>query len=482
MQLFRNFSIRTRIIITFLLASLFPVVIYLYIQYTEIVISNSTALFIGVISLINGLVAAFLVAGSITAPIELILSSLEVFQTKKSAASLNDNGFDEIAELSSELNRIYSDWNREIVTLGKKQLQQEKASEKNEQQISILKKQLDLTRSCLNVAQMLNTTFDFQSNLKAILDEAIQTMNVQWASVLLINRERNEMTVACVRGVEKSLLDALADEDYPAIRLKPHEGLAGQVIKDGLPLIANKGFKDPRFKQFSEFSRRDEKIASLLCAPITSTDGTVLGVMNFINRVSPPVFRNEDLPYVKDLCGLASLVIERNRLYRNLFVDEETGLAAHNVWRGYFQEEAGRAVRYIQPLSVLIADIDDFKNLITQTNADFFNEVVDSCGKELKRLLRDTDTASCVQERFFCLLPNTDTAGGVFLAGRLKEALERLSFTFGNQTIKITMSVGIASYPDNVPDPKLLAKNALVSLARAHEEGGNRASIFRQNI
>ncbi|MEW6713167.1 MAG: sensor domain-containing diguanylate cyclase, partial [Candidatus Riflebacteria bacterium] len=245
---------------------------------------------------------------------------------------------------------------------------------------------------------------------------------------------------------------------------------------------ANKGFKDPRFKQFSEFNRRDEKVASLLCAPITSTDGTVLGVMNFINRVSPPVFRNEDLPYVKDLCGLASLVIERNRLYRNLFVDEETGLAAHNVWRGYFHEEAGRAVRYIQPLSVLIADIDDYKNLVARTNADFFNEVVDSCGKELKRLLRDTDTASCVQERFFCLLPNTDTAGGVFLAGRLKEALERLSFTFDNQTIKITMSVGIASYPDNVPDPKLLAKNALISLTRAHEEGGNRASIFRQNI
>jgi GGDEF domain-containing protein len=41
------------------------------------------------------------------------------------------------------------------------------------------------------------------------------------------------------------------------------------------------------------------------------------------------------------------------------------------------------------------------------------------------------------------------------------------------------MSVGIASYPENVPDPKLLSKNALTALNRAHEDGGNRASIYR---
>lgn len=429
--------------------------------------------------MLNALATSFIVAASITGPLKIILSSLQSFQRRKSLASINDNGFDELAELTRELNRLYSEWNREVIALGKKQQQQEKNTDKNEQQISILEKQLDLTRSCLNVAQMLNTTFDFQSNLRAILDEAIQKINVQWASVLLINKERNEMTVACVRGVEKSLLDALADEDYPAIRLKPHEGLAGQVIKEGLPLIANKGYKDPRFKQFSEFNRRDEKIASLLCAPIRNTDGTVLGVMNFINRISPPVFRNEDLPYVKDLCQLVALVIERNRFYRNLFVDEVTGLTAHNVWRGYFNEEAVRSIRYVQPLTVLVADIDDYKTLVNKTNNEFAIKIVHACGKELKKLLRDTDTASCVQERFFVLLPNTDTAGGVFLAGRLKESLEHLSFNFDQEVFNITMSIGIASYPENVSDPKLLSQNAILALNKAHEYGGNRASIFR---
>ncbi|HNX78202.1 MAG TPA: GAF domain-containing protein, partial [Candidatus Rifleibacterium sp.] len=275
MNIFRNFSIKIRLLITFLLVSLLPVVIFIYVQYSGVAITNATAFFIGVIAVVNAMITSFLVAASIVAPIDMILHALQIFQTKKSAASVTDNGQDEVAEVSFELNRIFSEWNQEIVAIGKKQFQLDKEQEKNQVQISLNEQQLASTRSLLKVAQTLNTTFDFQSNLKAILDEAVAAMNVQWASLLLINREKHEMTVACVRGIEKSLLDDLTEEEYPSIRLKPHEGLAGQVIKDGLPLIANKGFKDPRFKQFSEFKSKDEKVASLLCAPIVSSDGVV---------------------------------------------------------------------------------------------------------------------------------------------------------------------------------------------------------------
>lgn len=464
---------------TFFIVALFPVLIFNYVQYSGIVISDATAMFIGIIALLNAFVTAFLVAGSISSPINIILHALQIFQTKKSAASISDNGYDEVAEVSFELNRIFSEWNQEIVTIGKKQFQQEKEQEKNQFQISMAEQQLALTRSLLKVAQTLNTTFDFQSNLKAILDEAVATMNIQWASILLINREKHEMTVACVRGVEKSLLDDLADDDYPSIRLKPHEGLAGQVIKDGLPLIANKGFKDARFKQFSEFKSRDEKVASLLCAPIISTDGNVLGVMNLINRIQPPVFRNEDLPYVRDLCMLASLVIERNRMYSNLFVDEITGLSAHNVWKGYFAEESARSVRYAQLLCLVIIEIDNFKKIVAETNAEFASQINGTCGRIIARALRDTDTASSIQERFFVLLPNTEISGAVYLTGRIKEVIEKEVFEFDGRKFSLVLSAGIASYPETVPDAKNLMKAAVQALGDARNAGGNRASIHK---
>ena len=479
MNIFRNFSIKVRLLATYFLVALFPVVIFVYVSYSGTEISQATAFFIGAIAVINAVITSFMVAASIVGPIDMVLHSLQNFQTKKSAATVSDTGQDEITEVSFELNRLFGEWNQEIVSIGKKQFHQEKEQEKNQLQISQSEQQLASTRSLLKVAQTLNTTFDFQSNLKAILDEAVAAMNVQWASILLINREKHEMTVACVRGVEKSLLDDLAEEEYPSIRLKPHEGLAGQVIKDGLPLIANKGFKDPRFKQFSEFRSKDEKVASLLCTPIVSSDGIVLGVMNLINRVVPPVFRNEDLPYVKDLCMLATLVIERNRMYANLFVDEHTGLAAHNVWRGYFAEESARAVRYAQTLSLVVVDIDNFKKIVSDTNAEFATQLNGVCGKVIARTLRDTDTASSMQERFFVLLPNTDLAGGVYLTGRIKEALEKESLEFDSRRISITVSAGLASYPETVTDVRNLMKAAVQACSQAKDAGGNRAVIHR---
>ena len=462
---------------TFMMVALFPVVIFLYVQLAGVAISNATAVFVSLLALINGLIASILVTGSIRAPIDKIVSALQVFQTKKSAASISDSATDELGEVATELNRVFITWNQEIISLSKRQFQQDKQSEQNEIQISMAEKQLDQTRSLLKVAQTLNTTFDFQSNLKAILDEAILTLNVQWASILLINREKHEMTVACVRGVEKSLLDDLTDEEYPSIRLKPHEGLAGQVIKDGLPLIANKGFKDPRFKMFSEFRSKDEKVASLLCAPIISNDGNVLGVMNFINRISPPVFRNEDLPYTHDLSTLASLIIERHRLYHNLFQDEVTGLTAHNVWKGFLVEESARALRYAQLLSLVVIEVDGFKKILDNSNTDFGIEVINTCGEIVARALRDTDTASSIQERFFMLLPNTDVAGAVFLAGRVKENIEKTSFIFDGKNCSVTVSAGIACYPETLQDPKILMKSATNALSQARDAGGSRAVI-----
>ncbi|PKL39501.1 MAG: hypothetical protein CVV41_20910 [Candidatus Riflebacteria bacterium HGW-Riflebacteria-1] len=477
MNLFRNFSIAARLYVTFLLVALFPVVIFLYVQLADVMVSDATAIFVGLLALLNGLITSILVTGSLRTPIDKIASALQAFQTKKSAGAITDNSTDELGEIANELNRVFSTWNQEIISLGKKQFQQEKQVEQNEIHIGMAEKQLDQTRSLLKVAQTLNTTFDFQSNLKAILDEAITALNVQWASILLINREKHEMTVACVRGVEKSLLDDLTDEEYPSIRLKPHEGLAGQVIKDGLPLIANKGFKDPRFKMFSEFRSKDEKVASLLCAPILGNDGNVLGVMNFINRISPPVFRNEDLPYTHDLCTLAALIIERHRLYHNLFQDDLTGLTAHNVWKGFLVEEATRALRYAQLLSLVIVEVDGFKKLVDSSNSDFGIEIINACGEIVTRALRDTDTASSTQERFFMLLPNTDVAGAVFLAGRVKENIEKAEFTFDGKKHSVTVSAGIACYPETLQDPKTLMKSAITALAQARDSGGNRAVI-----
>ncbi len=477
MEFFRHVTITRRIVLTTLAMIALPVSIFWYVRGMELAVTFPVFLFLGFIFFGIGLVTSLLVAVSITRPLERVRRRIEGFLLKKVANPVKDHGSDEISDLADELNRLFGQFNSEINAVLKRQKMKAEEVTKTETAKSDLEQQLALARSCLQVAQRLNTTFDFQTNLKTILDEAVRTLGVQWASILLVNRDTLDLTVACMRGVEQSLLDDLAEDQYPALKLKPHEGLAGQVIKNALPLIANKGHKDPRFKSFTEFMTREEKIASLLCAPIKGTDGTVLGVVNFVNRLNPPVFRNEDIPYAEDVCLLVALVIERNRLYRNLFCDETTGLTSHNVWRTYFEEEAARSVRYAQPLSVVVIDLDRFKEIIDQTAAEFVQKLAAEIGRAVQESLRETDLASKVQDRFYLLLPNTDAAGAVFLVGRLKDRIEKIRLEYNERAWELTASAGVAAFPDPSPDARLLVHQALKALEQAKAEGRNRVVI-----
>ncbi|MBF0546497.1 MAG: diguanylate cyclase [Candidatus Riflebacteria bacterium] len=481
MEIFRNTSITKRIVITTFVLLFLPISVFLAAKLFNLETNTKVLIFLSNVFLLVGVVSAWLIGGSITGPIDRLRKKLALFIGKRQVQNYAESGEDELAELAFDLQKVFELWNSEIGKIVKKQKERTEENVKSVAAQNQFEAQLLLTRSCLQVAQKLNTSFDFQTNMKTILDEAVKTMNVQWASILLINRDTLEMTVACVRGIEQSLLDELAEDHYPSIKLKPNEGLSGLVIKEGVPLIANKGFRDPRFKSFSEFRAKDERVASILCAPIKGSEGTILGVINFINRINPPFFRNEDIPYASDLCTLASLVIERNRFYDSLFTDEATGLLGFRIWRSFFQEEASRAVRYSQTLSIVILEIEKYKELLEKTSQDFLIQISNETGRAIKKCLRDLDLASRVQGRFYVLLPNTDAAGAVFLVGRIKEAVEKFDFSFKDKTFKILINAGIASFPDAGPDPKNLSDLALSALEQAKSSGKGRARVFSRD-
>jgi len=477
-ELFRNVSIGQRVILTMLLALALPIGIFVYVRWMDLATNFKVFLFLGNIFLLLGLISAWLVARSITRPLDRLRRRVASFVEKRVAQPVNDPGEDEIAELGHEITALFGIWNNEVGRMLVKQKQRGEETLKVTAAQTQLERQLELSRSCLAVAQRLNTSFHFQTNLQTILDEAIKTLNIQWGSVLLINRQTLELGVACVRGIEQSYVDDIIEDQYPAIKLKPSEGLAGAVIKSGMPLIANKGHRDSRFKTFSEFKTREEKVASIMCAPIKGSDGTVLGVVNFINRISPPIFRDEDIPYIQDLCTLVALVIERNNLYTQVFADETTGLIGFRIWKSFMEEEAVRAARYAHAISVIALEVDHFRTHVSATNEDFGRQVLGELGQSLKKVLRDSDAATRVQERYYLLLPNTDAAGAVFLVGRVKELLEKQTFEFQGKSVSVTISAGIAAYPETNPDARQLFKTSNLALEQATAAGSNRAVVF----
>lgn len=157
--------------------------------------------------------------------------------------------------------------------------------------------------------------------------------------------------------------------------------------------------------------------------------------------------------------------------------DGLTGIYNHIHFYDRLTDEVHRAVRYGRPLSVIMADIDYFKHY-NDTNGhiegDHVLKEIASC---LRRNVRDQDiVARYGGEEFAILLPETGKEGALVMAGRIREYL--LNQTFPNEEKqpggKLTMSFGVAAFPDDADDPKRLMEMADKALYRAKKNGRNR--------
>ncbi len=122
--------------------------------------------------------------------------------------------------------------------------------------------------------------------------------------------------------------------------------------------------------------------------------------------------------------------------------------------RRYFYELANneivRSKRYNNPLSLLMIDIDHFKNVNDQFGHQIGDEVLQWMTLKLKEILRDVDfIARYGGEEFIILLPETDSKNAKIAADRLRLFFAQTPFHNSNPTILITLSIGMAVLKEN---------------------------------
>ena len=177
--------------------------------------------------------------------------------------------------------------------------------------------------------------------------------------------------------------------------------------------------------------------------------------------------------------GQAVIALENARLHRivqrQAVTDELTQLANRRHFLATLSTEMSRADRFDSPLTLVLADIDDFKRV----NDHFGHQVGDAVLREFATILRgevrEIDLPVRLGgEEFAVLLPETDLKGGVLLAERLRGSLERMrTATTAGVSGGVTASFGVASYPSSGSVEELLVE-ADGCLYRAKELGKNR--------
>lgn len=159
----------------------------------------------------------------------------------------------------------------------------------------------------MELSALINSTLDGREIRKRAMKAAKQLMNAEAASLLLVDREKDELFFEVALGDKGNLLKE--------IRLRFGEGIAGWVALNGEPLIIDDVYGDPRFyraaDEKSRFVTRD-----MICVPVRFRD-RILGVLEVINKREGR-FGEEDLPLLLAFSNQVAIAVENSNLYEQL--------------------------------------------------------------------------------------------------------------------------------------------------------------------
>lgn len=166
---------------------------------------------------------------------------------------------------------------------------------------------------------------------------------------------------------------------------------------------------------------------------------------------------------------------------RCALTDHLTGLANRRAFRQGLQREILRCQRYGLILSVLLLDLDDFKAVNDACGHLFGDVVLERAGRLLRRTVRDSDLAARYGgEEFAVLLPETDRMGAFTVGERIRRGL-LVAFSeepTAGREVRLTLSGGVASYPDDGVDLDTLVERADRALYLAKGRGKNRVALY----
>jgi diguanylate cyclase (GGDEF)-like protein len=161
--------------------------------------------------------------------------------------------------------------------------------------------------------------------------------------------------------------------------------------------------------------------------------------------------------------------------------DPLTGLYTHRAFQERLREEVARALRYSQPMSLLIADIDQFASV----NYDLGYQAGDEILRRIATVLLEDDSPDRVRtsdvvarysgEEFVLLLPETAKPGALTKAARLRDAVGLTEMPGGR---RLSLSIGVACLPEDAADPEGLLTAAEAALRGAKRGGPGRVHFF----
>lgn len=252
---------------------------------------------------------------------------------------------------------------------------------------------------------------------------------------------------------------------------------AGQAGENVLTWVAmNKRrlvLDDARESRFTSLIERER---SVIIVPLLAED-EVIGEI-YIGSAEPDVYDDQTVKTCEMVSSQAALAIQKALLFEKTvglaITDGVTGLYTHRYFQERLSEEVRWAERYGRPLALVMVDTDHFKKF----NDTLGHPEGDKLLKEISALLRSYTRESDLVcryggDEFSLILKDTDKESALKTAERIRDAFQ---LRFGKLAVKVTSSIGVATFPSDARSKADLVSAADAALYRSKKGGRNRVS------
>ena len=252
-----------------------------------------------------------------------------------------------------------------------------------------------------------------------------------------------------------------------------------RVIRTGREFIA----RDIRKEPYCECIFPPIEEGGCACYPLLA-GGMVIGAILMAKKDMIHSYGEDMHNLMVTYAGLASSALHRIRLMEMTkhasVTDVLTGIYNRRFFNEILEKQLSLAKRRNEPLSLLIADIDHFKNINDTYGHTAGDRALQQAVKFMKSAIRSSDImARYGGEEFAIIMPTTDVAHAVSKAEEIRQRIGESDFdhVVAGKVIRMNLSIGVATYPEHGGESGALMNNADRALYKAKNNGRNQVVV-----
>lgn len=322
-----------------------------------------------------------------------------------------------------------------------------------------------LQRAVQRVGDTLRSTHDMKQILDSVISTATDAASADAGVLWTFTSTREELYPTIGIRIETDDLG----------RVEVGKGLVGLAAERGTAVLFSPEEPSPRP------AATEPSFPVAMAIPLYSED-RITGVIA-LYRKEAHLFSREDHETVQFLAEQGGVAIENVLLHeearRLSITDGLTGVWNRRYLQMQFRQVLATSVRFRRPFSVLMLDLDNFKDVNDTHGHQRGDAILIEFAQRVSAILREVDTfARYGGEEFICLLSETDVGGALTTAEKINEVIRAEPFAgVGEVPVMLTTSIGLASFPEHADTYQGLIEAADRAMYQAKQAGRDQVQI-----